>query len=371
MVLVSEGRREGPPPLSTEPESFTKSRVMNFPRTVLAGHAVLGELGRVCERLGYPRRAVLVTGERTRKIAGDRAAEVLGASGFEVRVEVAGEPTLEESQRLSERIGADGGGFVVGVGGGSKIDLAKMAAAHRRVPFVSVPTSASHDGISSPRVSLRGSREDFSVEAAVPDAIVADTAILVQAPYRSLAAGCADVISNVTAVLDWRLAHRVKNEEFSSTGAALAEYASGEILEQASTIRAGTEESVWVAIRPIIMSGISMSISGSSRPSSGSEHLFAHALERIAPGRAMHGEMVGVGTIMMAYLHGIDWKHLREALQRIGAPVTAAELSVNKSDVVAALVNAHSLRPERYTILGDRGLAPEAAERLATTTGVA
>ncbi len=74
MVLVSEGRREGPPPLSTEPESFTKSRVMNFPRTVLAGHAVLGELGRVCERLGYPRRAVLVTGERTRKIAGDRAA---------------------------------------------------------------------------------------------------------------------------------------------------------------------------------------------------------------------------------------------------------------------------------------------------------
>ncbi|EQD49606.1 NAD(P)-dependent glycerol-1-phosphate dehydrogenase [mine drainage metagenome] len=85
----------------------------------------------------------------------------------------------------------------------------------------------------------------------------------------------------------------------------------------------------------------------------------------------MHGELVGVGTIMMAYLHGIDWKHLREALQRIGAPVTAAELSVNKSDVVAALVNAHALRPERYTILGDRGLAPEAAERLATTTGVA
>jgi glycerol-1-phosphate dehydrogenase [NAD(P)+] len=357
--------------LGLETEPFTKSRVMNFPRTVLAGHGVLTELGRVCARLGYGGSAALITGPRTRGIAGDRAGEVLKLQGFGPQLVLGEEATLEESQRLTEEIRSKHCGFVVGVGGGSKIDLAKVVAANLHVPFVSVPTAASHDGISSPRASLRGSREAFSVEAAVPDAIVADTSILMGAPYRSLAAGCADVISNLTAVLDWRLASRVKNEEFSSTGAALAEYAANEILEHAATIRKGTEESVWLAIRPIIMSGIAMSIAGTSRPSSGSEHLFAHALERIAPGRALHGEMVGVGTIMMAYLHGIDWKRLRDALQAMGAPVTAEELSVNRSDIVAALVNAHSLRPERYTILGDRGLAPEAAEKLAVTTGVA
>ena len=35
-----------------------------------------------------------------------------------------------------------------------------------------------------------------------------------------------------------------------------------------------------------------------------------------------------------------------------------------------ALVGAHRIRPERYTILGDNGLTREAAERLATVTGV-
>ena len=54
----------------------------------------------------------------------------------------------------------------------------------------------------------------------------------------------------------------------------------------------------------------------------------------------------------------------------IGAPTTAQELGVTNDEVIRALMLAHAIRPDRYTILGDNGLARDAAERLAQVTGV-
>ncbi|MCL4323938.1 MAG: NAD(P)-dependent glycerol-1-phosphate dehydrogenase [Candidatus Thermoplasmatota archaeon] len=350
---------------------FEKAKTMTFPRTVLAGHGVLSRVGEVATSLGLSSRCVLITGKTTEGIAGRQTAEGLKKEGFEVRTWVAGDPTLEEVNRLASEVRDWGGRFVVAVGGGSKIDIGKLVASQLKLSFISVPTAASHDGISSPRASLKGERESFSVEAAVPSAVVADTQIILAAPFRFLVAGCADVISNTTAVLDWRLAQRLHNEEFSSTAAALAEYAAREILEHASLIRPGSEESVWIAIRPIIMSGIAMAVAGTSRPSSGSEHLFAHALSRVHSGPPLlHGEAVGVGTIMMMYLHGGNWQQIQQVLKEIGAPTTAETLGVTAEEIITALMNAHTLRPERYTILGTSGLTREAAERLAHVTGV-
>ena len=146
-------------------------------------------------------------------------------------------------------------------------------------------------------------------------------------------------------------------------------YTAETIIDNADLIKPNLEESVWVAIRPIIISGVSMSVAGSSRPTSGSEHMFSHALDMIAPGRALHGEQCGVGAIMMMYLHGGDWARLREALAKIGAPTSAKELGLTPEQVIEALVNAHKVR-DRFTILGHVGLTYEAAERLATLTKV-
>lgn len=361
------------PGARTPPEeggSFGKARSMVFPRVVLAGHGVLEELGRSCHGFDFPERGVVVTGPRTSSLAGRRAEEILRAAGFDVTTVIAKEATVAEVERVQVAVAEAGARFLVAVGGGSKIDITKVVAARLKVPFVSVPTSAAHDGISSPRASLRGTDKAASVEAVVPVGILADTSIIVQAPFRLLASGCADVLSNVTAVLDWKLASRLRNEEFSSTGAALAEYAAQEIAEHASLIKPQLEESVWIAIRPMIMAGIAMSVAGSSRPASGSEHLFSHALDRTAANPALHGEQCGVGAIMMMYLHGGDWRKLRTNLLTIGAPTTAKELGMGTEEIVRALRLAHTLRPERYTILGDNGLTPEAAERLATITGV-
>ena len=81
-----------------------------------------------------------------------------------------------------------------------------------------------------------------------------------------------------------------------------------------------------------------MAVAGSSRPTSGSEHMFSHALDMIAPGRALHGEQCGVGCIMMMYLHGGNWMAIRDALIKLGAPTTARELGITKEELLEALV---------------------------------
>ena len=363
---------EAPVPLPVPAPSmvFGKTRSMVFPRAVLAGHEVLGELGGMCRQFDFPDRGAVVTGPNTLGIAGQRAVEILNESKFDIATIVAHDATTDEVDRVLGEVHASGAKFLVAVGGGSKIDIAKVAAARAHLPFVSVPTNAAHDGISSPRASLRDSGKVTSEAAVVPVGILADTAVIVRAPFRLLASGCADVISNVTAVLDWKLSARLRNEEFSNTASTLAEYAAQEIADHATLIKPNLEESVWIAIRPLIVAGIAMSVAGSSRPCSGSEHLFSHALDRSAERPGLHGEQCGVGSIMMMYLHGGDWRRLRTALHAIGAPVTAKELGTSADEVVQALVAAHRIRPERYTILGDNGLTREAAERLASVTGV-
>ena len=113
-----------------------------------------------------------------------------------------------------------------------------------------------------------------------------------------------------------------------------------------------------------------MAVAGSSRPTSGSEHMFSHALDIMHPGKAMHGEQCGVGCIMMMYLHGGDWKSIRNALMKIGAPINATDLGLKNDDIVDALMTAHKIRPDRFTILGDNGLNRESAENIAKLTMV-
>lgn len=352
-------------------ESFTKSKTMVFPRDVRVGHGVMEELGDVLDQLDVGERVLLVTGGRTRRLAGERASGVVQKAGYEPHVvEVAGATLHDvaiaeiEGRRVKPAV-------VMGVGGGSVIDVAKLAAYRLGVPFISVPTNAAHDGITSPRASIKEDKGNASKEANTPWAIVADTEIIARAPYRMLAAGCADAISNSTAVLDWKLAHRLRGEEYSSFAATLAESSAELIVKSAPVIRPGLEESAWIVVKSLIVSGVSMSVAGSSRPASGSEHMFSHTLDQLAPGAAYHGEQVGIGSIMMMYLHGGDWRAIRDALHQVGAPTTAKAMGVTKDVVVEALCRAHLNKPDRYTILGDKGLTREAAEELVKVTGVA
>lgn len=349
---------------------FDKSKLMVFPRHVLLGHNVVDQLGQLCRDLELGPKAMIVCDPRTKEIAGEKAAQRLGAAGFQssfVLIEAATMKWVDHVKAEAKKAGAD---FLIGAGGGSVIDVAKLSAFDLHIPYISLPTSAAHDGIASARASIKETAGNVSKEAKPPEAIVADTHLILKAPWRMIAAGCGDVLANLVAVKDWELAHHLKGEEYSSFAAALSRTAAELVLENAADIRPGLEESVWIVVKSLITSGVAMSVAGNSRPASGSEHLFSHMLDRIAPGKALHGEQCGVGAIMMMRLHGGNWQQIRNALKSAGAPTNAKELGITPELILQALAGAHRIRLDRYTILGESGLSKEAALQLARETGV-
>ncbi|MDO9034457.1 MAG: NAD(P)-dependent glycerol-1-phosphate dehydrogenase [Methanoregula sp.] len=343
-----------------KPKVFDKSKWMQLPRDVVIGHDVLGQLPAVCEDLKLGASALLVSGKSTMKLAGSRVKQILDKD-YEVATFLAEEiniAIIKDAERA-----AAGVDFLIGVGGGRVIDTAKIVSYNIDRPFISIPTAASHDGIASARASVPTVEGHASLEAQPPMAIVADTGIIASAPHRLLAAGCADVISNYTAILDWELAHRVKGEPMSEYAITLSKMTAEILVKDAHLIKPHQEQSAWIVIKALVSSGVAMSIAGSSRPASGGEHKFSHALDKLAPGKALHGESCGIGTIISMYLHGGDWLAIRTSLKNIGAPTTPADLGIDDSVAVEALLMAKTIRPERFTIF-DMGLTRESAEKL-------
>ena len=124
-------------------------------------------------------------------------------------------------------------------------------------------------------------------------------------------------------------------------------------------------------VEALISAGVASCIAGRSRPCSGSEHLFSHAVEFVAgKNSGLHGERVGIGTIMMAKLHGLDWEKIVETLALFGAPTRGKQINLTENEVVQSLVLASSLRPDRYTILNKEKLDKGKAASLAKAVKV-
>ncbi len=345
-----------------------KSRFMQLPRAVLVGKDAILKAGSVCKDLKLSGRALVISGVNTYKVAGKRLCEVLGEE-HDIEVALVSEASKGEVEKVKKLICKKKIDFIAGVGGGKVIDIAKLAAKESSLEFISIPTAASHDGIASSRASIKHNRNTVSIAARAPLGVIADTEIIRRAPYRLTASGCGDIISKFTAVKDWELAHRLRGEEYSEYAAALSLMTAKIVINSCELIRKNGEEGIRKVVKALISSGVAMSIAGSSRPGSGSEHKFSHALDIIAPKPALHGEQCGVGSIMTMCLYGDDWKKIKNALKRIGAPTNAEELGIEKEYIIEALTKAHKIRPNRYTILG-RGLTEKKARELAGATEV-
>ena len=356
---------------------FKKSKTMVFPREIIVGHKSTEQIAELCNRISRGNSALIVADKKTKKLSGDKIQKILKKKDYNVNEKIVSAATVSQVNKVINYANKNESELMIGVGGGTVIDVTKLASYELKNPFISVPTSAAHDGIASPRASLKHRKGSVSKTAVSPLAILADTNIIHKAPYRMLASGCADVISNISAVMDWELAHRLKDEEFSSHAAVLAKTAAELLIDNSEDIRTNTEESAWYAVKAMIVSGVAMSVAGNTRPASGSEHMFSHMLDHLGKrillkGKKspLHGEQCGIGAIMMVYLHGGDWKLIRDTLKKIGAPTTSEELGVTKKKIVESLVRCQEIRPERYTILGETGLTNDAAQKVAKTTGV-
>ena len=339
---------------------------MEFPREVLLGRDILSRVKDIVNRFSF-KAPLILTGPHTYKIAASKIEEEVQAD-----LSIIEKSTISTIEDIQSLICDNSNDVIIGVGGGRIMDSSKLSATWTTLPWISVPTSPSNDSMSSQAISFLLSREAEEKgkfkKAHAPLGVVIDMDIVEKAPRRMLIAGCGDLISNYTAVRDWELAHRLKGEYYSEYAAALSMMSAKLVVENARMVKDTPEEGARLVVKGLVSSGVAMSIAGSSRPASGSEHLFSHALDLLGC-RAYHGEQSGVGTIMMNYLHNADWKSVRDVLMFIGAPTTATELGVDAATVVEALTLCHTLR-KRYTILGENGITKKAAQALAEKTGV-
>jgi len=339
-------------------------RSMVLPRIVVTGPGVLEQLPAVIAELDLPERGLIVCDSNTLKIAGRQVNEYLEIGGHQMKKVVVEGANSQELLRVEDAL--DGIDFLIGVGGGRPIDLAKQAGFNKNIPFVSIPTAASHDGFGSARSSIRQAGRKTSMQAIPPIAVVADTTIISRAPSRLLAAGVGDIVSNQTAVLDWRLDGQ--KADYSEYAAALSEMAAQLVEDGIEKVASGTEEGVRLVVKALISSGVAMSIAGTSRPASGGEHKFSHWLDANSDNPALHGEQCGLGSIVTMYLHGGDWEKIRDTLKAVNAPINSKGLGMDDGMVLSAFINSKEIRPQRTTILDKT--EPKAIEEAALATGV-
>ena len=345
-----------------------QSHTMELPRLIEIGEKNIGDFGKFLKSLNKPKKVSLICGSNVQKVLKIKVEKSLKIKKIQFVWHTSTDNQIKSINKIEKDVKKDNSDLIVGIGGGRSVDTAKLISYNLSIPFVSLPTAASHDGMASPFVSIK-SDKPHSIIASAPMGVFVDIDIIKKAPAKLLASGCGDLIANIIAVKDWQLGHENKKEYYGRYAADLAMMSAKIVMENSSEFaKKGLDARV--IVEGLISAGVASCIAGSSRPCSGAEHLFSHALDKIAPGIGLHGEKCGIGSILMAKLQGQDWKKIIKTLKDVGAPTTAKEIQLKSNMIVEALMIAQELRPERYTILKEIKMTKKIALNLAKTTKV-
>jgi glycerol-1-phosphate dehydrogenase [NAD(P)+] len=334
------------------------------------GHGALWELPVIINEFYVGRKVLLVGDIVTKQLFVDKISKLFSPPP---EAFVIGGPSLEEVNRLAETLARDT--VPVAVGGGSVIDVVKLASYMRGVPFVSVPTSPSHDGIISSTASITVKGKKTSFKAKPPETAVLDLTALSSAPKRMISAGYGDVLVKYTSLKDWELSHMDTGEYFCQDSFEI----SLKTLDKISSDLRVHGVDVVDLVYALVNSGGSMVIAGSSRPESGSEHIVSHYLDNHAARPAMHGEQVALLTLLLSFYHSVlnpYWwnekdkspEEIFRVLRLAGLPQWFQQLGISDTEVLEALVNAVKERPDKYTILHKYPMDARTAQELIVKT---
>ena len=273
----------------------------------------------------------------------------------QLKEELINDNTISYAMNLAERIIATDICCVVGLGGGKVLDVCKYAAYISKRPYLAIPTTAANDGLVSPIAVLK--RQDGkpkSLGASMPSMVIIDIEIIANGPIKNIQAGIGDTISNYMALLDWDLAAS-RGKESINGYAYLMSKNSLEALINTKYSRI-CPEFIEALVNSLVLSGIAMDFAGSSRPVSGSEHCFSHALDYYCSKTNLHGIQVALGTIVMLKAVGKSYSKLLAYLRRFDVDINPSRLGIDEDTFVTCMQNASSMRKGRYTYLDEINL---------------
>lgn len=271
--------------------------------------------------------------------------------------------TISYAMSVAEQVIATDIDCIVAVGGGRVLDVCKYAAFIAKVPILSIPTTIANDGIASPIAVLK--RQDDkpkSLGCAVPSMILLDVDVIEAGPMQYIKAGIGDTISNYMGLLDWEFAVNQGKDIMNGYAYLMSRTALDALLT--TEYKSICSEFIEVLANSVVMSGIAMDFAQSSRPVSGSEHLFSHALDYYATKKNLHGIQVALGTIATLKLIDKDYSKVGNYLKRFEVDINPLHLGIDEETFVYCFQNATKMRKNRYTYLNEIDLRTEKLKKI-------
>lgn len=243
--------------------------------------------------------------------------------------------------------------YIIGMGGGTSIDLAKIVGYMLQKSVIALPTMLSCNAFSTNKATILQRNKVTTIVAKIPDLIVADWIIIEKAGRRFNLAGCSEILSISIALRDWQLSHHLTGEHYD-VGIAHFAFSLVELFyKHFDEIIRLTENGFEILFRLLMHSGYVTNIYGSGRPESGSEHIFARAVEtdRELRGNLLHGEAVALGILLIQTLYGVVDVSMLTSIDKLGLLDQIRLCSLTKAKLLALLKKSKHLRKDRFTLL--------------------
>lgn len=337
-------------------------------QAIRVGSGVMQELPGILRDLGAS-HIFLVTDNYTYEAAGRQVEQLLDQAGlpYHKRVFQTETPLVPNEYALGSVLAAmtSQDDMLLAVGSGTLNDVTKYVSARTGIPYVIAATAPSMDGYASTVAPTILDGFKTTLPAVYPAAIVADVDILKDAPMPMLTAGFGDIIGKFTSLADWRLSHQLNGEYYCPEVAGVIEAAVETCAANAQALAQREPQAIQAVTEALILSGLAMGMVGVSRPASGAEHQMAHYWEMDALRRGeehpLHGNAVGVGTVLAASLYEMAAEYLPQGftapdkgqilacLQAAGSCADPKELGIRRELCLESLLHAMELR-DRFTV---------------------
>lgn len=337
-------------------------------QAIRVGSGVIQELPGILRDLGAS-HIFLVADNYTYEAAGRQVEQLLDQAGlaYHKRVFQTETPLVPNEYALGSVLAAmtSQDDMLLAVGSGTLNDVTKYVSARTGIPYVIAATAPSMDGYASTVAPTILDGFKTTLPAVYPAAIVADVDILKDAPMPMLTAGFGDIIGKFTSLADWRLSHQLNGEYYCPEVAGVIEAAVETCAANAQALAQREPQAIQAVTEALILSGLAMGMVGVSRPASGAEHQMAHYWEMDALRRGeehpLHGNAVGVGTVLAASLYEMAVEYLPQGfaapdkgqilacLQATGSCADPKELGIRRELCLESLLHAMELR-DRFTV---------------------
>lgn len=286
-------------------------QLVDTTRSVIIGAGAISKTGKCLKEFFVSKPVQIIADKNTFAVAGELLQSKLSAEGF-----ILEKPFVFEDDDLYARMDfvmrleqflAGKDVIPVAVGSGTINDITKLAAGRNGLPYMAVATAASMDGYTAfgASISYNDSKQTFSCPA--PIAVIADINVIALAPKGMNASGYADLIAKIPSGADWLVADALGIDPINQLAWDLTQSHLRELVSDPDGISSNDPKSLIRLTEGLIMTGLGMQVSKTSRPASGAEHQFSHLWDNqhhTFQGEApSHGFKVGIGSLASEALY--------------------------------------------------------------------